>query len=871
MSAFDTAIASLGNGTAPATAPTAPKTPVSPQGTSAFDTAISSLGTPKITSVPVTKTSIPSSNGSAFDTAISSLGGIIKTAPIQQTVTTPAPTTSLFSKTASLIKSGVTTVGKIVNDLNPVNVAKKELGVVKTLITPQMPKQALGLPDPAHPDATNTVSVKNPIPEIGSTKILTNSSGAVIAPKNIQNDNDAINAVNTTQFHAKQLEQQKAAFEDEAKTLDTSNPAKIANFNARVTAFNTSGKTVQQNISDLSDQLDEYQASKDTSTAETKDVIGAALPTGEQKIEQAVGVALLAVGAITGVDELAGAAAVGTDLLLKGATEVAANAAADKAVQVTITKALTGGLIGTSIFTGLQKAEQGMAKNASDPEKLLLFTANLFASGGILYGASKAVPALGDALFQSYSEKYNLPKTIFINGEDVPRIMSEGEMSDLARTLGSDKGGVDVAKLKEAMKNGVTLEIPAEKITQISEKPYWTKIKSAFGIEPIDQSVKIEKFGSPTSVNEKGATPLQLPEGRTPTDVLHGEINDHIEAHGVDVTHQALQDNLGLDEQTSMKAITGAQQRNTAFDKAVAQQDIPEQQSTTPEKTIEPELADNIMDAYKTDGMTQQQLSETIAEKGNIEPAVADTIAENATILKNEGGNPDGTWLTKSIENPAGEEKTPVLSDNQQKNVETVPIEEKNTPASKAVKTGNERVESLTAKKIEAKAIEKKLITEPFESLSSHEKVVIEDQRTAIDKLYKEDPDRIMRIAMGEEKAPEGMLESIVYRKAVSEVTNGTDAHRLANSPFLENEVAPAAQTLRGMQEYGGIDEADPVNKIRETNKVLENNAKEKIEKGKTVKQVKKEFVKKAEKTIKAKTPKVSFKKVQDFINMLEC
>lgn len=141
--------------------------------------------------------------------------------------------------------------------------------------------------------------------------------------------------------------------------------------------------------------------------------------------------------------------------------------------------------IGIPTFTAIDKALQPLKDNVSDPLKFLISTAELFGVGGLLHGLNKAVPKVGDRLFQTVTEKYNAPKTIYFNPGEVKDIYKTGKLltPEEQRAFAQATGG-DRTKIKNAFENGISIEIPATKIKKVAELPFWTKIKNAFGIEP---------------------------------------------------------------------------------------------------------------------------------------------------------------------------------------------------------------------------------------------------------------------------------------------------------------------------------------------------------------------------------------------------
>ncbi len=247
-----------------------------------------------------------------------------------------------------------------------------------------------------------------------------------------------------------------------SKTLDLTNPDAVDSYNSEVEQF-------QKDSADASPQIDQFNMAQKAHQVLTT-------PTGreelglsqEHQFEKGVGIVLLAGGLLAGGAEGAIALDAGAQLVPM------------------LSKALLQGTVGLGVFKALDLATAGIKENASDKTRMLIFLGELFAAGGILHGLNKTVPKIGDKLFQTYTEKYNAPKTIYFKGDEIPQkiatVPNSPEHKALIEALSKD-GHVDKAKASDAMKNGITIEVPASVIKNVAEKPIWTKVKKAFGVE----------------------------------------------------------------------------------------------------------------------------------------------------------------------------------------------------------------------------------------------------------------------------------------------------------------------------------------------------------------------------------------------------
>lgn len=86
-------------------------------------------------------------------------------------------------------------------------------------------------------------------------------------------------------------------------------------------------------------------------------------------------------------------------------------------------------------------------------------------------------------------------------------------------------------------------------------------------------------------------------------------------------------------------------------------------------------------------------------------------------------------------------------------------------------------------------------------------------QRETAEKLYKDDPDLSMRIAMGEEKASNSILSAAVYGKVCDEVEKTENlevCRQLANSHY-NSKISTEAQKLKFRNPYSAIEKMKEV------------------------------------------------------------
>lgn len=140
---------------------------------------------------------------------------------------------------------------------------------------------------------------------------------------------------------------------------------------------------------------------------------------------------------------------------------------------------------------------------------------------------------------------------------------------------------------------------------------------------------------------------------------------------------------------------------------------------------------------------------------------------------------------------------------------------------------------------------------------------MINSQERLAEKLYENDPDFSMRIALGEENAPEGILPAAVYAKVCNEVEKSKDIDvcmRLANS-LHNSKISVEAQRLK----FRNPDSA--IEKMKEIVNARRQAFEKTLPKGKTYEMAVAEEVEEIKKEMKKTEP--TEQDVLDFIDSL--
>lgn len=152
------------------------------------------------------------------------------------------------------------------------------------------------------------------------------------------------------------------------------------------------------------------------------------------------------------------------------------------------------------------------------------------------------------------------------------------------------------------------------------------------------------------------------------------------------------------------------------------------------------------------------------------------------------------------------------------------------------------------------------------------------NQRDVADKLFKENPDLAMRIAMGEENAPKGILPAAVYAKVCEEAENAVRAEVKDSPEYLKKldvavELVNSRKNEKLSTESRRLKLRDPssLTQTLETLKDIKNARIKEFEKtlpkGKTYEMAIKEEVENIKKSIDESKP--TEKDLEDFIDSL--
>lgn len=137
-----------------------------------------------------------------------------------------------------------------------------------------------------------------------------------------------------------------------------------------------------------------------------------------------------------------------------------------------------------------EKTREDIREPASNLSSLLSQIALGKATGEVYKKTANVRAEIKTKIFKDIIVENNLPQTINVSPEKIKSIFSDGKLISpaeaqmVAKLFGEQ--ATDRASLNKlwdrAIKEGVNIEIPTERITTIIDKPLWAKVKGAFGI-----------------------------------------------------------------------------------------------------------------------------------------------------------------------------------------------------------------------------------------------------------------------------------------------------------------------------------------------------------------------------------------------------
>lgn len=141
---------------------------------------------------------------------------------------------------------------------------------------------------------------------------------------------------------------------------------------------------------------------------------------------------------------------------------------------------------------------------------------------GVGFRTAKKLPELKDKFTKDIKEKYKLPETVYLNPAEVRSIFIDEKGVSPEKAQLYKELGLQHREAVKAVKNGVFIAVPFEKIVTRVDKPWWAVLKRAIRIKPTDDVVSTEYLGkpqqAPMALLGSGTVPMmQAPKFVAPT------------------------------------------------------------------------------------------------------------------------------------------------------------------------------------------------------------------------------------------------------------------------------------------------------------------------------------------------------------------
>jgi len=149
------------------------------------------------------------------------------------------------------------------------------------------------------------------------------------------------------------------------------------------------------------------------------------------------------------------------------------------------------------VFQGGKNISDLLPEEATRTTKEFIEVLDLIGKALILGGVHRKGKEIFPKITKEFVTEYSMPKTIYLDPAKVKAIMVTGDktkFSPIEKEILLELG-VKEGVYKKALKDGVSIEVPSEKVINLVDKPWWAKAKAVFGKEKVVKEVSREKIG----------------------------------------------------------------------------------------------------------------------------------------------------------------------------------------------------------------------------------------------------------------------------------------------------------------------------------------------------------------------------------------
>ncbi|MCK9520396.1 MAG: hypothetical protein M0R74_15435, partial [Dehalococcoidia bacterium] len=167
---------------------------------------------------------------------------------------------------------------------------------------------------------------------------------------------------------------------------------------------------------------------------------------------------------------------------------------------VDLMEGLIGGAVRSKLTGGEFRAfnlSQLKPGDAPEWQKNTLEAIDFAHKAALAGGITKGAGPLWERFTKKTFESYGLPREVYISADKIKDIFQTGEKisgeeMDLVKGL-----GLTGEQYREAIRNGIDISIPTEKIVRVADKPWYAKLKQAIKITPYEEVLSSTPAGKP--------------------------------------------------------------------------------------------------------------------------------------------------------------------------------------------------------------------------------------------------------------------------------------------------------------------------------------------------------------------------------------
>ena len=254
-------------------------------------------------------------------------------------------------------------------------------------------------------------------------------------------------------------------------------------------------------------------------------------------------------------------------------------------VASSIVAAPVAATIGLGAFTAMGAAEHYFlgdtiagkvadALGANGGTRDVLELLELYGQGKALHMVYKKTPNIAEKFTKELITKYRPGTVIEFKPAQIRDIFQTGTKMSKQEVEMWSKLGRTPEQVKRDIANGVTIEIPPEKVMTLVDRPYWAKIKGVLGIKTNPVEVSRTALGEAKESFTQRLLPAGETKLKTITQELLNETKKNIGIHGSEVTAMALTTSLGIEASLANEIIRAAQTPSLGDDAKLISQNI---------------------------------------------------------------------------------------------------------------------------------------------------------------------------------------------------------------------------------------------------------------------------------------------------------